>query len=163
MDNQNVKENYDLTVREMPLDDDERIIANLTTARTSFCSMNAVTPEEKAQLFNAMNSPDARIADLVNVSLDIVDVYAEVVECINQDTGEISKCPRVVLIDKDGKSYQAVSKGIFNAVSKLIAVYGLPHWETPVTVTPYQITKGSGNNTRKILSLKIGGKTAKVR
>lgn len=138
---------------------DGAMIAKLTTATEQFCSMVPTTPQEQIILFNAMNAPEHRLRDVVNVPLQIVDVYAEIVECINEETGEASKCPRIVLIDKDGNGYQAVSKGVFNALRKLFQVYGLPHWDTPVVIVPKTITKGA----RNILTFNIGdsGKKSK--
>lgn len=150
----------EIVVKEMVNDEDDRLIAHLTDNRkVQYCSVIAKTQEEKIALFNAQNNPDHRLADMINIPLEITDVYAEVVDCVNKETGEVTKCPRIVLIDKDMVSYQAVSKGIFNSVSKLIAVFGNPHWDTPIVVVPTQITKGE----LKILTLRTGtaGKKAK--
>lgn len=122
---------------------------DMTTAKTQYCSMRAETPEEQTQLFNAMNNPDKRLADCINKQIAVKDVYVEVVTCTNQETGEQTPAPRIVLIDEDGVSYQCVSIGIYSAIKKLIQVFGEPTWKTPVKVEVVQITKG----TRKMLTL----------
>ena len=122
-----------------------------TQENAQYCSYVANTEEEKKKLFKALNNPDKRLADCVNMELEIKDVIAEIVETHNEETGEIQKAPRVVLIDKEGTSYQCVSSGIFNAVKKLMLVFGQPTWKKPIKVKVIQITKG----TRKILSLDI--------
>lgn len=132
-------------------DNGEHYIADLTTATSSYCSMVADTPEEKATLFNAMNNPDERIADHINETIAVKDLYCEVVQCVNQETGEVSTCPRIVLIDDKGKSYASVSLGIYSAMKKLMAIYGQPTWDKPIKVKVMQISKG----TRKMLSLKL--------
>ena len=132
-------------------DNGEHYIADLTTATSSYCSMVADTPEEKATLFNAMNNPDERIADHINETIAVKDLYCEVVQCVNQETGEVSTCPRIVLIDDKGKSYASVSLGIYSAMKKLISIYGQPTWDKPIKVKVMQISKG----TRKMLSLKL--------
>ena len=132
-------------------DNGEHYIADLTTATSSYCSMVADTPEEKATLFNAMNNPDERIADHINETIAVKDLYCEVVQCVNQETGEVSTCPRIVVIDDKGKSYASVSLGIYSAMKKLMSIYGQPTWDKPIKVKVMQISKG----TRKMLSLKL--------
>ena len=107
-----------------------------------YCSFEATTPEEKAQLFEIMNNPAERLADNINKTIYVKDVYCEIVDCVNEETGEVSKAPRVVLIDKDNVGYQAVSTGIFSAVKKLFMIYGTPTWEKPIPIEIKQIKKG---------------------
>lgn len=124
---------------------------DMTTAQTSFCSMQADTAEGKAKLFNAMNNPDKRLADCINMKIRAKDLYIEIVNCTNEETGEVTACPRIVIIDDKGIAYQAVSIGIYSALKKVIQVYGAPTWETPVTLEVKQITKGA----RKMLTLNV--------
>lgn len=119
---------------------------------TSFFSGTVKTAEEKKNLVNLMNNPDKRLADAVNTTIAVKDVYVEEVELANQETGELQKCPRVVLIDADGVSYGCVSFGVLGSLKKIMAVYGVPTWEDPVTVQPILVTKGPD---RKILSLRL--------
>lgn len=126
-------------------DDGFNIAVDLTTAKTQFTSMVAETDEAKAKLFNAMNNPDARISDMINKQIRAKDLYIEVVNCTNTETGEVTACPRIVIIDDKGKSYQAVSVGIYSALRKVIQVYGAPTWEKPITLEVRQITKGVKN------------------
>lgn len=132
-------------------DEGYNLVADLTTAKTQFCSMKAETPEEKARLFNSMNNPDKRLADFINKVIPAKDLYIEVVNCTNQETGEVTACPRIVIIDDKGTSYQCVSVGIFSALKKCIQIYGAPTWETPVKLEVVQITKGN----RKMLTLNV--------
>lgn len=135
----------------MVMDDGSNLIADLTSRQTTFCSLVANTPKEKALLFKAMNNPDKRVGDCINMEIKVKDLFCEVVNCTNQDTGEISTCPRIVLIDDKGVGYQAVSIGIYSAVKKLIQIFGQPTWDEPVTLIVKQITKGD----RKILTFDI--------
>lgn len=109
---------------------------------TAYCSFKAETLEEKAKLFNLMNSPDYRISDCINKTIYVKDVYMEVVVCTNEETGEVSNAPRVVVIDKDGVSYQSVSFGILNSVKKLMTIFGTPTWEEPIPIVVKQVSKG---------------------
>ena len=127
------------------------IAVDMTTAQTQFCSMKAETKEEKTALYNAMNNPDKRLADCINMQIKAKDLYVEVVNCTNEETGEVTACPRIVIIDEKGVSYQAVSIGIYSALKKVIQVFGAPSWTDPVTLEVKQITKGS----RKMLTLNV--------
>lgn len=132
-------------------DEGFNIVADMTTAKTQFTSMIAQTDEERAKLFNAMNNPDKRLADCINMEIKAKDLYIEVVNCTNEETGEVTACPRIVIIDDKGVSYQAVSIGIYSALKKVIQVYGAPTWEKPVKLAVKQITKGN----RKMLTLNV--------
>lgn len=118
----------------------------------NYFSGQVKTPEDKKRLFNAMNNPDFRLADAVNTVIAVKDLYVEKVEMVNQETGEVKECPRVVLIDAEGKSYGCVSFGILGSLKKIMAIYGQPTWEEPVTVKPVFINKA---NDRRILSLQM--------
>lgn len=136
------------------INDDEGInfVVDLTSRQTSYCSMIAETVEEKAKLYNATNSTEYRIKDHINEVLEVKDVFVEVVKCTNQETGEVSTCPRTVLIDVNGNGYQAVSLGIFSALKKLFNIFGEPRdWEAPLKLKIRQISHG----TRNILTFDI--------
>lgn len=152
--------NYDLTTEMTPfqaqamasVDLGEKMVADLTSAQTTYCSMKPETFEDRAKLFKAMNNPDKRIGDCINMTIDVVDVYVEVVSCTNTETGEVTECPRIVLIDKDGVAYQAVSVGVFSALRKLFSVFGEPSaWSQPLPVTVKQVTRGE----RKMLTFDV--------
>lgn len=137
-------ENYSLATVS---DDDANFIVDLTTRTTSYCSMTAATPEEQATLYNAMNNPDKRIKDCINEVIEIKDVFVEAVTCHNEKTGEISQCPRTVLIDTNGTAYQAVSLGIFSALKKMFSVFGEPAtWAQPVKVKIRLISRSADKN-----------------
>lgn len=130
-------ENQIAVVNEMNL------VADLDAARQQvFCSFPTDTKEEKARLYNVSSNPDFKIAEVVGQEINVKDIYCEIASVVNRDTGEVSQLPRVVLIAHDGKSYASVSNGIFNAVRKLIQVFGMPTWDDPVAVRVKQINIG---------------------
>lgn len=154
---------FDLSIQEEPAmtatavqtvvnDDDNRLIVNLTSRTTQYCSMKADTDQEKALLFNATNNPDNRVADFINMEISLKDVFVEAVRCTNRETGEVNICPRVVLIDSNNVGYTCVSIGIFSALKKLFGIYGEPKaWKAPIKVMIKQITKGE----RQLLTLNV--------
>lgn len=135
----------------MTLEENNGFIADLTTRTEMFCSIHADTPEQKKMVFNAMNNPEHRIGDCINTVIKAKDIFCEVVNCTNKETGEVQVCPRTVIIDDKGVGYHAVSLGVFNAIKKVIAIYGMPTWENPVPLEVKQLTKGE----RKILTFNI--------
>ena len=137
---------------------DEMIIRDyaqeLSQEGAMYCSFQADSPENKAKLINAMNNPDYRVGDCINQEINLTDVFCQTVECRNEETGEVSVAPRVVLIDDKGKAYQSVSVGIYSSLKNIMFVYGDPStWEKPVKVKITQITKGKN----KMLNLKVVG------
>lgn len=133
-------------------DDDERMIVDLTHRSTSYCSLVANTEDEKLTLYNAMNNPDFRLADMINEIINVKDVFVEVVHCTNRESGEVTSCPRIVLIDEAGAGYQCVSIGVFSALKKLFAVFGEPsEWTSTIPIKVKQLTKGE----RKMLTLEV--------
>lgn len=113
-------------------------------ALQAVCSIDAVDPETKAIVFNAANNPDHKVKDFVNKTINVKDIYAEIIEAI-EETGEITKVPRIVLIDDTGLAYECVSVGMYSAIRKLVAIYGAPTWEPPLTVTVKQKSVGKGS------------------
>lgn len=109
---------------------------------TTYCSVKGGDREAKKKIYNAMNNPDHKVGDFINKTIKVQDVLAEEITLTNEETGEPQQAIRVVLIDDKGESYQAVSTGIYNAVKKLIAVYGAPTWDDPIPVIVKQISLG---------------------
>lgn len=144
-------QNKEIAVINRYADEGFNLTADLSTAQMSFCSMKAETQEEKTKLYNAMNNPDKRLGDCINKTINAKDLYVEIVSCTNEETGEVTPCPRIVIIDDKGVSYQCVSIGIYSAIKKIIQVFGAPTWTTPIKLEVIQITKGN----RKMLTLNV--------
>lgn len=145
MENQN-------TALALVMEDNSKFIVDLTApAKTQYCSLVPKTDSDKALLFKAMNNPEKRISDCINTTINVKDVYVEVVQCVNKETGELQDCPRIVMIDDKGVGYQCVSIGMFSALKKVFSVYGMPTYEKPLPVKIVQITKGE----RKLLTFDV--------
>lgn len=136
----------------VPVEDNVGFVADLTTRSASYISFQVKDDKDKAKLFNLMNSPDERVASHINEVIEIQDIYVETVDCVNEKTGEITTCPRIVLLDKNGVSYTAVSVGLFSALQKLIRVYGEPTWNPPLALKVKQEKTRNGNS---VLTLKF--------
>ena len=120
-------------------------------APAPYVSFRPVTAPEKARLYRAMTNPDFKISDCINQVIRLIDVFVEWVEMTDNKTGEITTVPRCVLFDADGKTYAATSRGIANALERLSMVYGMPHWDEPISVKIRQVQAGE----RRFYSLDI--------
>lgn len=114
---------------------------------TSICSIKA-EPGNKAQakaVFNAMNNPTGRVKDLINKRIKVENILIEVNDLLNDETGEVDRVPRCVLITPDGDSYTATSKGILNSIKNAYLAFGEAPWEDGIEfeVKQKQVGKGS--------------------
>ena len=108
----------------------------------------------KARIFNAVNSPDKKISDCIGETILLKDIVAHPVLLTDEETGEAIEAMRMVLVDADGISYEAVSGGLANAVQRILQIFGQPDtWEAPIPVKPVQ--KGTRNGNNKVTTLKI--------
>ena len=101
--------------------------------------------KEDAKIFAALNNPEFRISNFINKKIKVQNVLVEIREILDEDTGEIETAPRVVLISDDGKAYQAVSKGIFNAVKNAFEVFGAAPWDPALEIEVKQVPVGRGS------------------
>lgn len=122
-----------------------------SSSTSSYCSLKAGTMREKAMLYNAMANPTHRLGDYINVVINVRDVFVELIELTDDLTGETTVAPRIVLIDTGNETFQAVSKGIYNSLSRLIQTFGEPTWEGGLPVKVKQISIGKN----QLLTLEV--------
>lgn len=79
-------------------------------------------PEKKA-LFNALQNAES-IRDHLGEKIVVRDIISYPAEVANRDTGVVEVQPRTIFIAKDGKSYGSVSPVLYDAVVKLLKVFG---------------------------------------
>ena len=110
-----------------------------------YCSKIAESEKEKKELFNALESCDILLNDIVGTIIEIKDIYVEEREVTDNDTGEIKTKYRTILFDVDGKTYATGSYGIYNILKKIVGIYGLPNtWEKPLKVKVAKRPIGNG-------------------
>ncbi len=105
----------------------------------SFCSIPMDTPAEKAAVYNMISNPTNRLSSLINTTIMVKDVFFEPATFTDSETGEVSTGSRIVLIDDLGNSYACASKGVYNSLRRLVAMFGLPTWEPALPVKVRQI------------------------
>lgn len=127
---------------------------NDETSALAYSSMTAETPQEKAALFNAISDPAHKLGDVINQVIYLRDVYVEMIDLTRTDDkgnpivdeyGDpvTDNVPRIVLIDKDGDTYQAIAVSVLNNLSRLFKLFGMPTWENPIPVEVKQRSIGS--------------------
>ena len=119
----------------------------------TFCSFLPETAQDKAKLYRAMTNPDHKINQCINSEILLADVFVELVDMVNSQTGEVQKVPRCVLFAADGQTYAATSTGIYNALRRLFSVYGAPHWSEPIPVIVRQLQQGE----KRFYTLDVNG------
>lgn len=123
------------------------ITSDIARGQSCYCSMTAADNKSKVTLYNACSSPK-KIAEMINKQIRVIHVYAEIIQCVSEDTNDLVSVPRVILIDEKGQGYQAVSIGIYNAVKRIIALFGDPAtWDHPHTVEVQNVPLANGAHT----------------
>lgn len=117
----------------------------------AYTSLGNESREEKSLLYKAMSNPDERLSDHINQTIMVKDVYMEMVDMVNEETGEVVTSPRIVLIDENNVSFQCVSFGVFNALKRIFQVFGEPTWNEPIKMKVIQVQK----KEKKMLSLDV--------
>lgn len=118
----------------------------------SFISFDVDTPENRIMAYNAINNPDARIADMINKTIELRDVVMTPVDLVNEETGEVERATRSILIDTQGVTYTATATGIYNSLRNIYMIFHTLHFEPAIKVEVNQVTTKRGNTlTLKLL------------
>lgn len=101
--------------------------------------------------YNAVSQPDMALKECVNIPIAMTHVSIEVCEVRSEQNGDVI-APRIVIMDKDGKSYQAVSVGVYQSLKRIFALFGTPDtWSEPLVVVPMLTSTKKG----QVLSLRL--------
>ena len=148
---ENVTSNYELSAVDTPT---ETAVSMFTNASNEmYCSVkDDGSRASKIKIYNAIQSTSKRLADCLGDVIEIKDVIAHPITVVD-DNGEVLTTLRTILIDKDGNTYESVSIGINNSISRIIALFGQPTWEEPIKVKVKQQGTRNGNNKINYLEL----------
>lgn len=125
-------------------------------ATSVFCSVQGGDRKTKALIYNAANNPEHKVADFINKTIMVKDILVEMIELpktngkdeeILDENGQpiLEVAPRIVLIDADGKAYQAVSAGMLSAIKRAIQIFGAPTWDEPLPMLIKQVSVKNGS------------------
>lgn len=111
------------------------------------CSIDQknATPEERKTVYNAMNNPTHKLSAFINKKIKVQNVLIETLDLLDDDTGEISRVPRTVLIAPDGTSYVANSMGVLTSIKNAFTAFGPAPWDPAIDfeVKQVQVKRGS--------------------
>lgn len=113
---------------------------------TALCSIQPEpgNREQAKMVYNALNNPTNKLRDFVNKKILVENVLIEINDILNEDTGEIDRVPRTVLISPDGTSYQATSKGVFTSIKNAYQALGAAPWPGGIEFEVKQVSVGRG-------------------
>lgn len=119
-----------------------------------FTTLPMNTKAERVNYYNLVTSDCKQLREYVNIPLKIKDISIEKVEISEKDeneelTGVSTEALRLVIVDEKNNSYSCISKGVINAIKRIITLFGDDF--RGIEVIPVLITKGKN----QILSLKI--------
>ena len=120
----------------------------------TYCSVHPKTVEEKKALYNALESCDVVLNDIVGQKIKVKDIYIQEFPRTDKETGEpISNGHRTILFDEDGKSYVTASNYFFISLVKIMNAFGDPTtWDEAVEI---EITKRPTKGGNNCLSFKL--------
>lgn len=131
--------------------DGVQMIAELTTASVSYCSMHLDDIRDKLTAYNATSNAGKSLNDMIGEEFLLRHIYIEAIQCLNEQTGELTTCPRIVLISPTGESYQAVSMGVYGSLKKILQLFGDPStWEFSLRCVARRVKTRRGYYTTTI-------------
>lgn len=118
-----------------------------------YSSLNTATPEEKKRMFNALESCDKLLNECVGQEINLKDIYVESYMARDEQHAGQTKY-RTILFDADGTSYVTTAYGVFNALRKIMSLYGEPNtWPEPIKVQVIKRPIGGGKETLTLIIL----------
>lgn len=128
----------------------------LLNANSSFlCSIpNNGSRAAAIAIYNAVNNKGESLDDNKGKVLEIVNYAAHPVSLVDENTGELVEALRIVLVDKNGVNYDAVSQGIASSLQKIIAIVGAAPWDNEplkMKVVEQKTRKGFKTNTIELV------------
>lgn len=113
-----------------------------------YSSVKASSVDEKKKIYNALEKCDVLLNDIVGTEINVKDFYIEERQRTEEDeeTGNVKNITkfRTILFDTEGKTYATGSYGIYNALRRIVMVYGEPTWTDGVLVKVEKKPIGNG-------------------
>lgn len=117
-----------------------------------FSSYRGESRDDKMNVLRAMTNSTA-LDTMIGKTVALANFVVQSIEMPDQNTGEMQTVPRIIIVDSEGKSYHAISQGIWSALKNICGILGMPAtWSAPVDVTVAQEKTNSGY---RVFTLKI--------
>ena len=122
---------------------------------TTFGLWTSLPLDNKIGIAQAMGDADYNLRDYFKVAgfanpIEMVDCLAHNVDIISDD-GEAIKASRLVIIDKDGKTYSTVADGARSSLGNLFNIFGLPPFNPPLKIVAREVKTRRGFYTLNIV------------
>lgn len=111
-----------MEIQELAQVEENRIAVKAAVPIHMITTFDTTTDEGEAKAFNASMGGDEKVDDHIGETIDLVDYLVEPVETVDENTGEVTMMPHVVLFATDGTSYEGFSKGLYTSVQRLAAM-----------------------------------------
>lgn len=111
------------------------------------------TVAEKAILYNALNSTGVKLKDYVGDTFTVSNIILQGITLTDEETGELVKTARLILVGPEGQIYKSTSRGMVRAAIQLMQVFGTPNeWGQPlnIQIERVQLRKGYTYNFKVV-------------
>ena len=111
------------------------------------------TVAEKATLYNALNSTGEKLGDYVGNTVTVSNIILQGSTFTDEETGEVQKFARLILVGPEGQIYKSTSRGMVRAAIQLMQVFGTPdQWGQPLSIQieRVQLRKGYTYNFKVV-------------
>ena len=128
-----------------------------TIERECYTTVDLNTEEARIDLFNATESADVLLNDIVGQQIIIKDIYIEKnpIKEVDDETGEVTFNGvkyRTILFDDKGQTYATGSYGVYNSVRKMLDLLGVSLISKGIKVEVIKVPTQDG---KQKLSLKL--------
>lgn len=124
-------------------------VSDVMNTGVAYTDMDLTDRKQAVAFYNATANPQYKLKEHVNEVINLAHVSIECCEVNNED-GERTIAPRIVLIDANGSTFSCVSTGIYNSLKRLFALLGTPDtWTETVPIKPALVATKRG----QVLSL----------
>ena len=118
--------------------------------------MSTFTGSEHADKLKVIAAMTAAVpvADNLGKTIKLSNVVIQPIEMADDNTGELTTVPRIILVDADGTSYSAISSGIFRSLENIFGILGQPsEWPEPLEV---HVSEARSRAGFRFMTLNIG-------
>lgn len=128
-----------------------------TIERECYTTVDLNTEEARVDLFNATESADVLLNDIVGQQIVIKDIYIEKnpIKEVDDETGEVTFNGvkyRTILFDDKGQTYATASYGVYNSIRKMLDLLGVSLISKGIKVEVIKVPTQDG---KQKLSLKL--------
>lgn len=118
----------------------------------TYTSLPVATPLDRAKYAALMMSELPALADMVNMTVDLVHLVITTVQKTDRETGEILTLPMAILVDTEGKGCVTYGSVPCNSLRRLIQSMGRPPYHPAI---PLKVERWVGDSDRQSVRLAL--------